>query len=100
MDEKTLYNLLIEQEKHYSVTELGCGMKEYKEVIDGYWRTRYLLNTNTKSAYEIVGRAPAAQTFVHSVPDTPSLTLPMASKTPQLHLDMMYGTTTILPYKT
>ena len=56
MDEKTLYNLLIEQEKHYSVTELGCGMKEYKEVIDGYWRTRYLLNTNTKSAYEIVGR--------------------------------------------
>lgn len=29
-------------------------MKEYKEVIDGYWRTRYLLNTNTGCAYEVL----------------------------------------------
>ena len=56
MDEKTLYNLLIEQEKYYSATELGRGMKEYKEVIDGYWRTRYLLNTNTGCDYEVVAR--------------------------------------------
>ena len=55
MNGKELYHLLRQQENRYSTSDLGCGMIRYKEVIDGYWRTRYLLNTNTQMAYEIVG---------------------------------------------
>lgn len=45
-------------------------------------------------------RAPAAPAFAHSVPDTPSLALLMASETPLRHPGMMYDKTTISPYKT
>lgn len=55
MNGKELYHLLRQQKNRYSTSDLGCGMIRYKEVIDGYWRTRYLLNTNIQMAYEIVG---------------------------------------------
>ena len=56
MIREKLYSLLKEQEKNYSVKNLGCGMLLYEEVVDGYWRCRYLLNENKRTAFEIVGR--------------------------------------------
>ena len=50
-----LYALLVRNEYAYSVRDLNGGMREYSAVIDGYWRTRFLLNDNTKTACEIVG---------------------------------------------
>ena len=55
MDGKELYRWLQSRESQYSIRDLECGMSVYKYVIDGYWRTCYLVNTRTKMAYEIVG---------------------------------------------
>ena len=55
MDGKELYRWLQSRESQYSIRDLECGMLVYKYVIDGYWRTCYLVNTRTKMAYEIVG---------------------------------------------
>lgn len=54
MDGKELYKALISNKDRYEVYELGCGMVKYSKVINGYWKLRYLLNTNTETAYEIV----------------------------------------------
>lgn len=63
MNGKELYELLRLEENRYSVCDLGCGMLKYEEVVDGYWRTRYLLNTLTQTAYEIVGRDLCLKSF-------------------------------------
>ena len=56
MDGKELYRWLQSRESQYSIRDLGCGMLVYRCVIDGYWRTCYLVNTRTQTAYEIVGQ--------------------------------------------
>ncbi len=55
MDGKELYNWLRSKENLFDCGDMGCGMWGHEQVIDGYWRTRYLLNTETGVAYEIVG---------------------------------------------
>ena len=55
MDGRELYRWLQSRASQYSIRDLGCGMLVYKYVIDGYWRTCYLVNTRTQTAYEIVG---------------------------------------------
>ncbi len=63
MMEKELYQQLREQKTNYAVRDLGDGMLVYEEVVNGYWRTRFLLNTKTQSACEIVGRDLTLKTF-------------------------------------
>ena len=55
MDGKELYRWLQSRESQYAIRDLDCGMLVYKYVIDGYWRTCYLVNTRMQTAYEIVG---------------------------------------------
>lgn len=55
MDGKELYRWLQGRECQFSMRDMGCSMWVYKSVIDGYWRTRYLVNTLTLTAHEIVG---------------------------------------------
>lgn len=73
MNEKELYLLLQKSECKFDVDNLGCGMLVYKEVIDNYWRTRYLLNTQTKTAYEIVGKDLKLKSFHVEDIDTKSI---------------------------
>ena len=52
-----LYDTLMEQQrngKRFQIHDVGCSMETYWESIDGYWRLRYLVNTQTGQAYEIV----------------------------------------------
>lgn len=52
-----LYNSLLAEQSNgnrYQIRDVGCGMEIYWESVDGYWRSRYLVNTQTRQAYEIV----------------------------------------------
>lgn len=73
MMEKELYQLLREQDKKYAHRDLGCGMLVYEEVINDYWRTRFLLNTKTQTACEIVGQDLTLKAFTPDDVDMESI---------------------------
>lgn len=41
----------------YKLENYGEGMKLANESVDGWWKTRFLLNTKTKKAYPFIGPA-------------------------------------------
>lgn len=56
-EEEKLYNILITdkyKESPYETMDLGEGMAIVNESMWGWWKPRYLLNHNTKSAYEFM----------------------------------------------
>jgi hypothetical protein len=58
-EEKKLYELLnTEDYKHglYKTSDLGEGMSVTYESMWGWWKPRYLVNHNTKCAYEFIDK--------------------------------------------
>lgn len=58
--EEKLYNQLNTEEykkRPYEYEDLGEGMGVIGETMWGWWKHRYLLNHNTKCAYEIMDRS-------------------------------------------
>ena len=56
-EEEKLYNTLVTEEYNehpYETEDLGEGMSIVNEAMWGWWKLRYLLNHNTKSAYEFM----------------------------------------------
>ena len=60
MDAKELYIKLqksvYDQRPYHRMKDWGQGMEIVKEVIDDYWRERYLINHKAKEAYEVMTR--------------------------------------------
>lgn len=60
MNAKELYNELqkpIYNKRPFSrMKDWGEGMEIVEEVIDGYWRERFLINHNNKEAFQLMDR--------------------------------------------
>ena len=57
--EEALYKKLTEKkltEGLYKTNDLGEGMGVVYQLINGWWKLRYLLNNNTKTAFEFMSR--------------------------------------------
>ena len=57
----SLYRLLTSEkyaEHPYETNDLGEGMAVVEEVMNGWWKPRFLINHNTKCAYEFMNEAP------------------------------------------
>ncbi len=61
MDAKELYNelqkLMYEDYPYNHKKDRGEDMEIVEEVISGYWRERFLVNHQTKEAYELMNRS-------------------------------------------
>lgn len=59
--QKELYNELLKpmyDNRPYSrIKNMGCDMEIVEEVIDGYWRERFLINHKENTAYELMDRS-------------------------------------------
>lgn len=42
---------------YHRITMMGNKMEIVEQVIDGYWRERFLLNDSDKTAYELMDNA-------------------------------------------
>lgn len=57
--EEALYKKLTEKkltEGLYKTNDLGEGMGVVYQLINGWWKPRYILNNNTKTAFEFMSR--------------------------------------------
>lgn len=57
--EEALYKKLTEKklkEELYKTNDLGEGMGVVYQLINGWWKLRYILNNNTKTAFEFMSR--------------------------------------------
>ena len=57
--EEVLYKKLTEKkltEGLYKTNDLGEGMGVVYQLINGWWKPRYILNNNTKTAFEFMSR--------------------------------------------
>ena len=52
--EEALYKKLTEE--LYKTNDLGEGMGVVYQLINGWWKPRYILNNNTKTAFEFMSR--------------------------------------------
>ena len=58
--EEALYKKLTEKtlsENLYNTEELGEGMEVVYQVINGWWKPRYILNNNTRTAFEFMSHS-------------------------------------------
>lgn len=58
--EEALYKKLTEKalnENLYKTDELGEGMGVVYQVINGWWKPRYILNHNTRTAFEFMSHS-------------------------------------------
>lgn len=58
--EEALYKKLSEKElpeNLYEIRELGEGMAMVHQVINGWWKPRYILNHNSKTAFEFMSHS-------------------------------------------
>lgn len=67
-DEEQLYNLLTTRtysQYPYETKDIGEGMALVNEVIMQYWKPRFLLNHDTKCAYEFMNSNETLATVTH-----------------------------------
>lgn len=72
----SLYRLLTSEkyaEHPYETNDLGEGMAVVEEVMNGWWKPRFLINHNTKCAYEFMNEAQVLTTVTKDDIDWESL---------------------------
>lgn len=61
MNAKELYvelqKAMYDKSPYHRMKEWGEGMEIVSEAIDGFWRERFLINHQTKEAYELMNRS-------------------------------------------
>ena len=69
---------------YHRITMMGNKMEIVEQVIDGYWRERFLLNDSDKTAYELMDNAFILKSLSEKILTVRALELSKTIETPIL----------------